>query len=67
MIDKRNTLNEKNAQTQHERNTADDMDETGQMETTTMRGVILRMIMGSMRMRRGARVMGQMSTVWRPS
>ena len=31
----------------------------GQMETTTMRGVILRMIMGSMRMGRGARVMGQ--------
>ena len=28
MIDKRNTLNEKNAQTQHERNTAADMDET---------------------------------------
>ena len=27
MIDKRNTLNEKNAQTQHERNTAADMDE----------------------------------------
>ena len=28
-------------------------------EATTMRGVILRMIMGSMRMGRGARVMGQ--------
>ncbi len=27
VIDKRNTLNEKNAQTQHERNTAADMDE----------------------------------------
>ncbi len=31
----------------------------GQMETTTMRGVILRMSMGSMRMGQGARVMGQ--------
>ena len=59
MIDKRNTRNEKNAQTQRERDTAADMDEARLMETTTMRGVILRMIMGSMRMGRGARVMGQ--------
>jgi hypothetical protein len=29
------------------------------METTTMRGVILRMSMGSMRMGQGAGVMGQ--------
>ena len=59
VIDKRNTRNEKNAQTQRERDTAADMDEARLMETTTMRGVILRMIMGSMRMRRGAWVMGQ--------
>jgi hypothetical protein len=50
VIDKRNTRNEKNAQTQHDRNTATDMDESGQMETTTMRRVILRMTMGRMRM-----------------
>jgi hypothetical protein len=42
VIDKRNTRNEKNAQTQRERDTAADMDEARLMETTTMRGVILR-------------------------
>ncbi len=60
VIDKRNTLNEKNAQTQHERNTA--WTRQGQMETTTMRGVILRMRMGSMRMWQEARVIGQPRT-----
>ena len=42
VIDKRNTRNEKNVQTQRERDTAADMDEARLMETTTMRGVILR-------------------------
>jgi len=62
VIDKRNTLNEKNDQTQHERNTTADMDEARLMETTTMRGVILRMRMGSMRMGQEARVIGQPRT-----
>ncbi len=62
MIDKRNTRNEKNAQTQRERDTTADMDETRLMETTTMRGVILRMRMGSMRMGQEARVIGQPRT-----
>ena len=62
VIDKRNTRNEKNAQTQRERDTAADMDEARLMETTTMRGVILRMRMGSMRMGQEARVIGQPRT-----
>jgi hypothetical protein len=61
VIDKRNTRNE-NAQTQRERDTAADMDEARLMETTTMRGVILRMRMGSMRMGQEARVIGQPRT-----
>jgi hypothetical protein len=62
VIDKRNTRNEKNAQTQRERDTTADMDEARLMETTTMRGVILRMRMGSMRMGQEARVIGQPRT-----
>jgi hypothetical protein len=62
VIDKRNTRNEKNAQTQREGDTAADMDEARMMETTTMRGVILRMRMGSMRMGQEARVIGQPRT-----
>jgi hypothetical protein len=62
VIDKRNTRNEKNAQTQRERDTTADMDEARLMETTTMRGVILRMRMGSMRMGQEARVIGQSLT-----
>jgi hypothetical protein len=38
------------------------MDETRVMETTTMRGVILRMRMGSIRMGQEARVIGQPRT-----
>jgi hypothetical protein len=62
VIDKRNTCNEENAQTQRDRNTTADMDETRGDGVTTMRGVILRMSMGSMRMGQGARVMGQPRT-----
>jgi hypothetical protein len=57
LIDKRNTRNKQNVKTQRDRNTATDMDEAkGQMETTMMRGVILRIRMGSMRMGQGAGV-----------
>ena len=75
MIDKRNTLNENNAQTQRERDTAADMDETRADGDDDDEGGNSEDDHGeSMRMRRGARLMGQTHrpngdrlTVWRPS
>ncbi len=65
MIDKRNTWNEKNDQTQRERDTTGDMDQAradGDDDDEGGNSEPLRMRMGSMRMGQEARVIGQPRT-----